>query len=114
MLDGVPSTSTCARKLKWTLCSSDNTSSMLALELESSCFFREGVATYITCNSFNKCAPLTLLAMERRERRRKASSKASTVVETKTEAGRKPAKLVLKASSALSPRGETDINVLHA
>lgn len=64
--------------------------------------------------TLNKCAPLTLLAMERRERRRKASSKASTVVETKTEAGRKPAKLVLKASSALSPRGETDINVLHA
>lgn len=55
----------------------------------------------------NAHRPHYLLAMERRERRRKALSKASTVVETKAEAGRKPAKLVLKASSALSPRGET-------
>ena len=42
--------------------------------------------------------------MERR--RRKASSKAaSSVVETKAEPGRKPAKLVLKTPAALSPPG---------
>lgn len=89
---------------------------MLTVELtqESSALFSEKAWLPVSRETLNKCAPPTLLAMERRERRRKASSKASTVVETKTEAGRKPAKLVLKASAALSPRGEMDIKVLHA
>ena len=40
--------------------------------------------------------------MEKRERRRKASSKGSSLVETKAEVAKKPAKLVLKAPAALS------------
>ena len=46
--------------------------------------------------------------MERRERRRKAPSSkaASSVVETRPDHGKKPAKLVLKAPTPLSPPGK--------
>ena len=74
-----------------------------------------------TTRSRTVCVPFALLvllsglplaSMERRERRHKASSKAtSSVVETKAESGKKPAKLVLKRPSALSPPGRhTDLS----
>lgn len=44
--------------------------------------------------------------MDKRERRRKAVSKGSSAVETKTEGGKKPAKLVLKPPAPLSPPGK--------
>ena len=50
--------------------------------------------------------------MEKQERRRKGSSRPSSVVETKKESSKKPAKLVLKAPGPLSPPGEAgDVNI---
>ena len=47
------------------------------------------------------------MEMERQERRRKASSRGSSVVETQKEAGKKPVKLVLKSTAPSLP-GEGD------
>ena len=52
--------------------------------------------------------------MEKQERRRKGSSRPSSVVETRKESSKKPAKLVLKAPGPLSPPGEAgDVNIAY-